>query len=154
VRNFWRIKYRPFLSYCWWFTVTGIHGFLLSLGLVALLIESWPLSQQVVARTVLAILILSVPNGLRTLCFRRSDETWADRALLVLIRPIAAIWSGAVLARLVRALGTVTLLRQGWTTRQHGAELVLGPLTTLPADEVAAEPVAAQSSVVAGTARA
>jgi len=152
VRNFWRIKYRPFLSYCWWFTVTGIHGFLLSLGLVTLLVESWPVSQQVVARTVLAIMILSVPNGLRTLCFRRSDETWADRALLVLIRPIAAIWSGAVLARIVRGLGTLTLLKQGWTTRQHGAELALEPATPLAAvDEVGAEPVTAPLPVVAGT---
>lgn len=129
VRNFWRIKYRPLLSYCWWLTVSGIHGFLLSVALVALLATSWPLSQPVIARTILALLILSVPNGLRTLCFRRSDETWADRVLLVMIRPLAAIWSAAVLARVVRMWGTMTLLKQGWTTRQKGAELVFDPAT-------------------------
>jgi hypothetical protein len=33
----------------------------------------------------------------------------------------------------VRLLGTATLLRQGWTTRQNGAELVLDPV---PAETV------------------
>jgi hypothetical protein len=100
---------------------------LLSGALVALLLGSWPVSEPVVARTIAAMLILSIPNGLRTLCFRRSDETWADRVLLVLIRPLSAIWSAAVLARVVRTWGTLTLMKQGWTTRQKGAELVLGP---------------------------
>ncbi len=143
VRNFWRIKYRPLLSYCWWFTVTGIHGFLLSAALVALLLSSWPVSEPVVARTIAAMLILSVPNGLRTLCFRRSDETLADRVLLVLIRPLSAIWSAAVLARVVRTWGTVTLMKQGWTTRQNGAELILGPDAALAGPPLVTAPVAA-----------
>ena len=124
VRNFWRIKYRPVLSYCWWVTVTGIQGFLTSAALVALLIMTWPQGEPVLMRTFIALCVLSVPNGLRTMCFRRSDETWIDRAILVLIRPWSAIWSGIVLARILRIWGTVTLLKQGWTTRQKGAELV------------------------------
>jgi hyaluronan synthase len=127
VRNFWRIRYRPVLSYCWWVTVTGIQGFLTSCALVALLIISWPLGEPVLIRTLVALLILSVPNGLRTLCFSRSDETWADRLVLVLIRPLSALWSGIVLARILRTWGTLTLLKQGWTTRQKGAELVFSP---------------------------
>lgn len=143
VRNFWRIKYRPIQSYCWWFTVTGVHGFLLSTVLVALLVRAWPLSEPVVAHALLALVVLSVPNGLRTLCFRRSDETWADRLLLVLIRPLAAAWSAAVLARLVRLWGTATLMRQGWTTRQRGAELVFAPATAVAAAPAAGERVTA-----------
>lgn len=129
VRNFWRVKYRPVLSYCWWFTVTGLHGFLLSVAMVYLLASQFPITEPVIGRTIAALLILSVPNGLRTLCFRRSDETWADRVLLVLIRPVAALWSAAVLAKVIRVLGTLTFLKQGWTTRQKGAELVIGPAT-------------------------
>ena len=129
VRNFWRIKYRPIWSYCWWFTTSGIHGFLVSGALLGLLIALWPTSADVAGRAAAVLLIMSVPNALRTLCFQRSDETWQDRALLVLIRPLSAIWSGIVLARIVRICGTVTLLRQSWTTRQNGAELVLGPET-------------------------
>lgn len=147
VRNFWRIKYRPLLSYCWWFTVTGIHGFLLSVAMVALLLRAWPMSEATAVRTLVAIVILSVPNALRTLCFRRSDETWVDRLLLVLIRPIAAIWSGAILARIVRAWGTATLLKQGWTTRQKGAELVLEPATAATGTAVAAGAAAAGEAV-------
>jgi hyaluronan synthase len=127
VRNFWRIKYRPMWSYCWWFTASGLHGFLLSGALVAILIAAWPVSADVLGRAALVLLIMSAPNGLRTLCFRRSDEKWRDRLFLVLIRPLAALWSGLVLARVVRLVGTVTLLRQNWTTRRKGAELVLRP---------------------------
>jgi hyaluronan synthase len=142
MRNFWRVKYRPFMSYCWWFTVSGIHGFLLSTVLICLLIADWPLSEAIVMRALIALLVLSVPNGLRTLCFKRSDETLADRVLLVLIRPLSAAWSAIVLARIVRAAGTVTLFRQGWTTRQHGAELVFSPAAE-PATPGASRTVAA-----------
>jgi hyaluronan synthase len=140
VRNFWRIRYRPVWSYCWWFTTTGIHGFLLSGALLGLVMGLWPVSTDVVARAAEVLLIMSVPNGVRTLCFRRSDENWRDRLLLVLIRPLSALWSGIVLARIVRLAGTVTLLRQSWTTRRKGAELVLGP-----------EPARAGVLVTAGT---
>jgi hyaluronan synthase len=133
VRNFWRTKYRPVMSYCWWFTVSGIYDFLFSVSLVALLIATWPGSAGVIARLGIAMAVLSLPNSLRTLCFHRSDETLADRLTLMLIRPIAALWSSLVLARVVRLLGTATLLRQGWTTRQNGAELVLDPV---PAETV------------------
>ncbi|MDR2988277.1 MAG: glycosyltransferase family 2 protein [Nocardiopsaceae bacterium] len=127
VRNFWRIKYRPVWSYCWWFTTSGIHSFLVSGALIGLLVAWWPMTAEVAGRAVIVLLIISVPNALRTLCFHRSDETWRDRVLLLLIRPLSAMWSGVVLARIVRILGTVTLLRQGWNTRRNGAELVLGP---------------------------
>ena len=127
VRNFWRIRYRPVLSYCWWVTVSGIQGFLASTALVAVLAVTWPLGRPVLIHTLIALAVLSVPNGLRTLCFKRSDETFFDRLVLVIIRPISAIWSGIMLARVLRIWGTLTLLKQGWTTRQKGAELVYSP---------------------------
>jgi hyaluronan synthase len=127
MRNFWRIKYRPMTSYCWWFTVTGIYGFMFSGCLFMFTILWWPVSAHFAFRALVAIVILSTPNSLRALCFSRSDETWIDRVLLFLIRPVAALWSSIVLARAVRLWGTLTVLRQGWTTRQHGAELVLAP---------------------------
>jgi hyaluronan synthase len=139
VRNFWRIRYRPVWSYCWWFTASGIHSFLASSALLVLLVGFWPVSAPVMGRAVAVALIMSVPNGLRTLCFRRSDETWSDRLLLVLIRPLSAIWSGVVLARIIRMWGTFTLLKQGWTTRKNGAELILRPETRTGAGVAAAE---------------
>jgi hyaluronan synthase len=129
VRNFWRIKYRPLLSYCWWVTVTGIQGFLTSCALVGVLITTWPLGEPVLTRSLISLFILSLTSGLRTLCFRRSDENRADRAKLVLLRPVSALWAGLVLSRGLRTWGTLTLLRQGWTTRQGGAELRYSPET-------------------------
>lgn len=127
VRNFWRIKYRPVLSYCWWLTVCGIQAFLASTAFIAVLAATWPLGEPVLIHTLIALAVLSVPVGLRTLCFKRSDETLFDRVVLVLIRPVAAMWSGIMLARVLRVWGTMTLLKQGWTTRQKGAELVYSP---------------------------
>jgi len=139
VRNFWRIRYRPVWSYCWWFTASGIQSFLASSALLVLLVGFRPTSAPIISRAVAVALVMSVPNALRTLCFRRNDESWSDRLLLVLIRPLSAIWSGVVLARIIRTWGTFTLLKQGWTTRQHGAELVLGPETRAATGPAAAE---------------
>jgi hyaluronan synthase len=127
VRNFWRIKYRPFTSYCWWLAVTGIQAFLTAIGLVIVLAMTWPLGEPVIVRAGIALCLLSAANGLRTLCYKRSDESFRERLLLVLLRPVSAAWSGIMLARILRTWGTFTLLKQGWTTRQKGAELVLGP---------------------------
>lgn len=138
VRNFWRVRYRPVLSYSWWFTVTGIYGFLFSTCLVALLAASWPAGEPTIVRALIVLAILSVPNSMRTLCFPRSDEKLADRVLLFLLRPVSALWSSLVLARAIRLWGTLTFLRQGWTTRQHGAELVLDPAAGPHADNRAA----------------
>lgn len=144
VRNFWRVKYRPVRSYCWWFTVAGIYGFIASSAVMVLLAWDWPGSEPIVIRALAVALVMGIPNALRTLCFRRSDETWSDRALLVLIRPLSAIWSAVVLARIIRIWGTCTFLRQGWTTRQKGAELTLEPQTAVAAGRAvpAREPAA------------
>jgi hypothetical protein len=126
------MKYRPVMSYCWWFTVAGIYDFLFSMSLVTLLVVTWPSSSIAIVRLGIALVLLSIPNSLRTLCFHRTDETLMDRIILVLIRPIAAAWSSIVLARIIRVWGTATLMRQGWTTRQNGAELVLDPEHAAP----------------------
>lgn len=128
VRNFWRLKYRPFFSYVWWFTALGIYTWLASLGFLVLVIAMWPTSSRVIAHVLLALFIWSSLNQFRVFCFWRSDEKWSDRLLMILMRPVTSVWASLVLARLVRAAGTVTVLRQGWTTRQQGAELVLTPV--------------------------
>jgi hyaluronan synthase len=110
MRNFWRIKYRPIHSYCWWFTVTGIYGFLFSTCLLVLTILWWPVSASFAIRALIAIAVLSIPNSMRVLCFGRSDESRNDRIMLFLIRPAAALWSSLVLARVVRLWGTLTVL--------------------------------------------
>jgi hyaluronan synthase len=124
VRNFWRLKYRPFFSYIWWYTFIGIYTFLAGGSLLVLIPLTWPASAHTLAAIMLAMFTWHCLNQLRVFCFRRSDESWADRAVMMLIRPLSTLWASIVLAVGVRAYGTLTCLRQGWTTRHAGAELV------------------------------
>lgn len=128
VRNFWRLKYRPIFSYIWWFTAIGIYTWLASLGFLVLIISMWPTSARVVAHVVLALFLWGFLNQFRAFCWARSDERWSDRLLMLLMRPLTSLWASLVLARIVRLCGTCTVMRQGWTTRQQGAELVLNPM--------------------------
>jgi hyaluronan synthase len=134
MRNFWRLKYRSFSSYCWWYTVSGIYVFLASIGLVVILWVYWPNDRVAVGHALVGLVGMSILISPRVLCIRKSTETWVDRMLLIVMRPFAAVWASVVLARAVRVWGTVTVLRQGWTTRQDGPELVLNvvspPMTT------------------------
>jgi hyaluronan synthase len=125
MRNFWRIKYRPLNSYCWWYTVSGFYIFLVSIGLVAILWAHWPKDRLAVGHALVGLVGMSIMISPRVLCIRKSSETWADRLLLIVMRPFAGVWASVVLARAVRIWGTITVLRQGWTTRQDGPELVL-----------------------------
>jgi hyaluronan synthase len=124
VRNFWRVRYYPLYSYIWWFTVIGIYAFLASVGITIAVIVTWPASAHAAANMLLALYMWNCLKQMRVLCFRRNDETWLDRVYLVILRPISGFWASIVLSRIVRAYGTLTFLRQGWTTRQQGAELV------------------------------
>ncbi|HWG61361.1 MAG TPA: glycosyltransferase family 2 protein [Streptosporangiaceae bacterium] len=124
VRNFWRIRYYPIFSYMWWFTVIGIYAFLASVGILVAVIATWPASAHAAAHMLLALYTWGCLNQMRVLCFHRTDEGRLDRVLQVALRPISGFWASVVLSRLVRVYGTFTFLRQGWTTRQQGVELV------------------------------
>jgi len=128
VRNFWRLRYYPVLSYIWWYTTVGVYSFLGSLSILAVMIATWPVSAPAAAHMLLAFYVWGCVNQLRVLCFKRSDETWLDRLFLIILRPVSGLWASVVLSRLVRLYGTLTFLRQGWTTRQQGAELVFDPV--------------------------
>jgi hyaluronan synthase len=125
VRNCWRAKYYPFFSYIYWFTAASIYSFLAGLSALVVLTVDWPKDEHLVLRIIGASMVLSIISQFRVFCFKRSDETWIDRVLIIAVRPIASIWASVVLTRLVRAYATVTFLKQGWTTRKDGAELVL-----------------------------
>jgi hyaluronan synthase len=57
----------------------------------------------------------------RLLIVKRSDQNLLGRVGAVALNPVASFWVFAVL-RFVRAWGTLTFLRQGWTTRS-GVEI-------------------------------
>ncbi len=127
VRNFWRVKYYPLRSYLFWYSVMGIYVFVAGLEIALRLAAGWPQDARTVGLAVLLLIIWSWVSQCRALCIHRDDDTWVNRAIMVLIRPIASLWAVVVLNDLVRSWGTMTLLKQRWTTRQKGAELQLAP---------------------------
>ena len=124
VRNFWRVKYRPIFSYCWWFTIAGIYGFLFS-------VLPDRAHGRVLARERARRHTGAYHHGnsfcsdsMCMLCFPRSDESRADRVLLFLearrFGPVVVVGPGPRSPVLGNAY---VLPRQGWTTRQHGDAL-------------------------------
>ncbi len=127
VRNFWRLKYYPISSYMWWYTLMSVYSTLLGLALLLIVIGSWPHSEHLAWRVVVSSALIGWISQLRTLSLRRSDESWKVKFLTIALRPIASLWSAIVLTRIIRIYGTVTFLKQGWTTRQNGVEDTMRP---------------------------
>lgn len=149
MRNFWRIKYRPLTSYCWWYTVAGIYVFLVSVSLIVALAFNWPHDRQAIGHVLLGLVGMSILISPRVLCVRKSDETWVDRLLLIVMRPLSGAWASVVLARGVRIWGTLTIMTQQWTTRQDGPELVMEPAEPEPIRELEPEPIRELEPVLA-----
>jgi hyaluronan synthase len=125
IRNFWRLKYYRVDSYIYLYTFANIYAFIVGFAALIRVATEGAASIGILARVLIAVIGLGWISQMRILVFDRSDESWLDKALLIAIRPIGSIWASVVLTRIVRAVGTCTCLRQGWTTRQHGAEIVL-----------------------------
>ena len=126
IRNCWRVRYLPVWSLGWWFTVAGIYGFAASTLLPVDLIVSWPASAGFGGAALVAALAWSYVMALRVLAVHRSDETAVDRWVTWGCYPAAMLWSALVL-RPLRWYGIATYRRQGWTTRQDGAEVGIEP---------------------------
>lgn len=141
IRNLWRLRYLPIFSYIWWFTFIRIHVSALPLAVPVLTL----LFTQGAAHTVGQELLISIGwtlmTGLRTLSVRRSDETAWQRFMTVLVRPSANIWAMLVIIP-IRFYGTLTFFKQGWTTRNQGAEPMAPVEETISATDVAPELVA------------
>lgn len=136
IRNCWRVRYLPVLSWGWLSTVLGMYSFLVSFALLGLIVATWPASAHFTEGTLTAMIGLSYLTGLRITAVRRSDENWAYRIGTWLSYLPSAIWNLLVL-RPLRLYGLATCLRQGWTTRNGGAEALTPPeLETAPAQLV------------------
>ncbi len=127
VRNFWRLKYYPITSYIWWFTALSIYSTIIGLALLLIIIGNWPQSVTESWHIIFSAALLGWVSQMRTLALHRSDEKATTRFFIIALRPIASLWSAIVLTRIIRAYGTVTFLKQGWTTRQNGVENTMLP---------------------------
>lgn len=128
IRNCWRIRYLPVTSFGWWFTIASLAGFVSSLAWPVVVAGLWPVSAGFLGDALAASAGWSLLIGLRTLSVRRSDESAWFRAGTVAAYVPAMLWTSLVL-RPVRVWGICTCLRQGWNTRQAGAEQITAQVT-------------------------
>lgn len=122
VRNFWRIRYLPILSWGWWWTALAWYYTIASLGVPIFLIATWPRSKRLSEWLALSVIVWAYSTSLHVLRIRREGESRWTRFLTVLAYPAGLIWSAYCL-RPVRLYGLLTCFRQGWVTRQAGVEV-------------------------------
>lgn len=121
IRNCWRIRYLPVRSFGWWFTLFTNFAFWPSCAIPFVIGFTWRQSQHILPWLLAITLLWGYIAGIRCLAIRRSDESRWDRLMIVLEYPTATLWALLVL-RWIRIYGIATCLRQGWNTRQGGAE--------------------------------
>lgn len=121
IRNLWRLRYLPIFSYIWWFTFIRIHVSILPLAVPVLTLLFTKGSALPMEQELLVSVGWTLMTGLRTLSIHRSDETLWQRIMTVLVRPSANIWAMLIIIP-IRFYGTMTFYKQGWTTRNQGAE--------------------------------
>lgn len=121
IRNCWRIKYLRPGSFGWWFTFFTNFAFWPSCAIPFVIAFTWQQSEHILPWLLAVTLVWGYIAGVRCLAIRRSDETRWDRIMIVLEYPSATLWAMLVL-RWIRIYGIATCLRQGWNTRQQGAE--------------------------------
>lgn len=118
LRTFWRLRYLHPLSWGWLYSVISLWWYIASLFITVVLVAMWPQSAAY-AETMLTVGTLwAWVLATRLLIVKRSDQTLLGRLGAVALNPVASFWVFAVL-RFVRVWGTLTFLRQGWTTRSE-----------------------------------
>jgi hyaluronan synthase len=87
----------------------------------------WPRSESYAGTTIAAAGMWAWAMACRIFTIKRSDQSFLGRLGAVALNPAASFWVLIVL-RAVRVYGTLTFLRQGWTTRSRvevGAEMAV-----------------------------
>src|SRR5262249_40487688 len=116
LRTFWRLRYLPVYSWGWLYTVLTLWWYLASLAITGVLISAWPESASYTQMMIASGVLWAWAMGSRIMTVHRSDQSFLGRLGAAALAPVAAFWVVAVL-RFVRIYGTVTFLRQGWSTR-------------------------------------
>jgi hyaluronan synthase len=124
VRTLWRLKYLRVLSWGWWYNFLTTWWYIAFIAVLAAGIADW----RAAWRFVVTALIFSSAwvwiISLRILIVRRSDHNLLQIVEMLALVPLATAWMALVL-RPIRLYGNLTMLRQGWVTRQRGVESVL-----------------------------
>ncbi len=142
IRNCWRLRYLPFSSWGWWYTVINTWTFFMGLVVPVAVLATWPTSEMYTLSAAGAAALWACCTSLRSLTVRRGDHSWLHRWALVLMAPVAALWVLLIL-RPVRLYGIFTCLRQGWVTRNQVEVSEEAPAPAVRAAPVRAAPVGA-----------
>lgn len=116
IRNFWRLRYLPVISYGWWMSVLSWWQFFVSWAAYLMVFIVRPAEGHFSIAPVLIVLLSSYLVALRNLLIRRSDHSPAQQLDTWLLAPLNLLWSLLVL-RPVRIYGTLTCGNNGWGTR-------------------------------------
>lgn len=122
LRTLWRLRYLPPTSWSWWYTLLTTWSYIAFVALIVAVLSDWH-AASTFAETFLyisAVWMWLVAS--RIFAVKRSDQRSLDRAEAFALVPVAWLWLTLVL-RPVRLYGTVTMLRQGWVTRQRAETL-------------------------------
>lgn len=130
LRTFWRLRYLPFASWGWAYSVMSLWWYVASLGITIVLAVKWPESSSYTDTMIAVGTLWAWVMGLRNLTVKRSDQSLLGRFGTVALTPVASFWVLTVL-RFVRIYGTFTFLRQGWTTRTQ-VEVQADLVTDMP----------------------
>jgi hyaluronan synthase len=126
IRTLWRLKYLPFWSWGWWYNFLSTWWYLAFLAILGSVAVDWPRSRSFLIAAVYISAGWIWIIATRMFLLHRSDQTRLNRAEAFFIVPIATAWMTFVL-RPLRLYGNLTMLKQGWVTRQAGAETISGP---------------------------
>lgn len=117
IRTFWRLKYLPWRSYGWIYTVINLWMFFATTAIIAIVVASWPNSETYAVSALIFGSLWGIVMGMRVFAVKRSDESRWTRFGQLLLYPVALVWVLLVL-RPLRFVGIFGCLRQGWGTRK------------------------------------
>jgi hyaluronan synthase len=124
LRTLWRLRYLQPTSWSWWYTLLTTWSYIAFVALIVAVLSDWRAAENF-AQTFLYISATWMwLVATRMFAVKRSDQRRLDRAEAFALVPVAWLWLTLVL-RPVRLYGTITILRQGWVTRQS-AETISG----------------------------
>lgn len=118
IRQLWRLRYLPLISYGWWFTIWQIGTFTAGVAASVLVIVAWPASIPLALGGLGGLVAWPLVLAVRLATITRSDLTRWQMLRGVALMPLAALWYLLVLRQL-RFWGMLTCDRQGWNTRSE-----------------------------------
>jgi hyaluronan synthase len=121
LRTLWRLRYLSPSCWGWWYTVITNWGYMAFISVLAAVVIDWPDSRQFAFAALYVNVGWTWMMATRIFAVRRSDQTRLQLAEALAIVPIALAWMILVL-RPIRLYGQITVGKQGWVTRQAGAE--------------------------------